>query len=37
VHLAVSAYGLPEVFTIAGGHINDCNEALTLIEKIDAA
>jgi len=24
VHLAVNAYGLPEAFTITGGHINDC-------------
>jgi transposase len=37
VHLAVNAYGLPEVFTITGGHINDCTEAPALIEKIDAA
>ena len=37
MHLAVNAYGLPEVFTITGGHINDCTEAPTLIEKIDAA
>jgi transposase len=37
VHLAVNSYGLPEVFTITGGHINDCTEAPTLIEKIDAA
>jgi transposase len=37
VHLAVNAYGLSEVFTITGGHINDCTEAPTLIEKIDAA
>jgi IS5 family transposase len=37
VHLAVNAYGLPEVFTITGGHINDCIEAPALIEKIDAA
>jgi len=37
VHLAVNAYGLPEVFTMTGGHINDCTEAPTLIEKIDAA
>ena len=37
VHLAVNAYGLPEVFTITSGHINDCTEAPTLIEKIDAA
>jgi len=29
--------GLPEVFTITSGHINDCTEAPTLIEKIDAA
>jgi hypothetical protein len=37
VHLAVNAYGLPEVFTITGGHVNSCTEAPTLIEKIDAA
>jgi len=37
VHLSVNAYGLPEVFTITGGHINDCTEAPTLIEIIDAA
>jgi len=37
VHLAVIAYGLPEVFTMTGGYINDCTEAPTLIEKIDAA
>jgi transposase len=37
VHLAVNAYSLPEAFTITGGHINDCTEASTLIEKIDAA
>jgi transposase len=37
VHLAVNAYGLPEAFTITGGHINDCTEAPTLIEKINAA
>ena len=37
VHLAVNAYGLPEVFTMIGGHINDCTEAPILIEKIDAA
>jgi len=37
VHLAVNAYGLPEVFTMTGGHINDCTESPTLIEKIDAA
>lgn len=34
VHLAVNAYGLPEVFTITGGHINDCTEAPALIEKL---
>jgi transposase len=37
VHLAVNAYGLTEAFTITGDHINDCTEAPTLIEKIDAA
>jgi transposase len=37
VHLAVNAYGLPEVFTITGGHINDCAEAPALIGKIDTA
>ena len=36
VHLAVNAYGLPEAFTITGVHINDCTEAPTIIEKIDA-
>jgi hypothetical protein len=34
VHLAVNAYGLPEVFTVTGGHINDCTEAPTLMEKL---
>jgi hypothetical protein len=34
VRLAVSAYGLPEVFTMASGCINDCTEATTLIEKL---
>ena len=34
VHFAVNAYGLPEVFTITGGHINDCTEAPALIVKL---
>ena len=34
VHLAINAYGLPHVFTITGGHINDCTEAPALIKKL---
>ena len=33
----MNAYGLPEAFTMTGGHINDCTESPALIEKIDAA
>lgn len=37
VHLAINAYGLPQVFTITGGQINDCTEAPALIRKIEGA
>jgi len=35
--LAINAYGLPHVFTITGGHINDCTEASALIKKVEGA
>jgi transposase len=37
VHLAINAKGLSHVFTITGGHINDCTEAPALIKKIEGA
>lgn len=37
IHLAVDACGLPVVFEITGGQINDCTQAPTLIAKVPAA
>lgn len=34
IHLAVDACGLPVVFDITGGQVNDCTQALALIAKM---
>ncbi|MBK8972124.1 MAG: IS5 family transposase [Hahellaceae bacterium] len=34
IHLAIDAYGLPIAFTITGGEVNDCTEALWIIESL---
>lgn len=37
IHLAVDACGLPVVFEITGGQINDCTQASALIAKVPTA